>query len=159
MNLQPYPIMKKNLFDIAVSNQLVKRSQQLKLASQPLWGSMTPIEMLRHCSEAIHATLKPRPFDTPATVKQKVVKFMMINVIPRLPKGAKAPKHINMQLQPFTLETFESELKNFGKAVETFSTYKEPILNKHPYFGTMSNKHWGIISWMHMDHHLRQFGV
>ena len=151
--------MKKNLFDTAVSNQLVKRSQQLTLASQPLWGSMTPVEMLRHCSEAIHASLTPRPFDTPPTFRQKVVKFMMINVIPKLPKGAKAPWYINMQLQPFTLESFEKELENFEKAVHTFQSHSTPITNKHPYFGTMSNKEWGIVSWMHMDHHLRQFGV
>lgn len=151
--------MKQNLFDVATKDEIIKRSLQLTANSQPGWGSMTPVEMLRHCSEAIHATLKPRKFDTPATFKQKVAKFIMINFVPRLPKGAKAPKYINMQLQPFTLDTFESEVKNFGKAVEAFSTYKEPILNKHPYFGTMSNKHWGIISWMHLDHHLRQFGV
>jgi Na+-transporting NADH:ubiquinone oxidoreductase subunit NqrA len=151
--------MKQNLFDVAAKNEIIKRSLKLTANSQPAWGSMTPVEMLRHCSEAIQATLKPRPFDTPPTLRQKVAKFIMINFVPRLPKGAKAPKHINMQLQPFTLETFESEIENFAKAVEVFSTHKEPILNKHPYFGTMTNKQWGITSWMHMDHHLRQFSL
>ena len=151
--------MKKNLFDVAAKDELIKRALQLTAYSQPAWGSMTPVEMLRHCSEAVQATLKPRPFDTPATLRQKVAKFIMIYVFPRLPKGAKAPKYIDMKLQPFTLETFENELKNFNKSLETFSSYKEPILNKHPYFGTMKNKEWGIVTWMHMDHHLRQFRV
>ncbi len=151
--------MKKNLFDAAVKDELIKRSLQLKPDSQPAWGSMTPVEMLRHCSEAVYSTLIARPSVSPSTIKQKVIKFVMINIIPKLPQGAKAPKHINMALQPFTLETFEKELENFAKAIDTLQHHSTPITNKHPYFGTMSNKEWGIVSWMHMDHHLRQFGV
>ena len=151
--------MKKNLFDVAAKDEMIKRSLQLTPDSQPAWGSMTPVEMLRHCSEAIYSTLNAKQSDTPSTLKQKVAKFLMINIFPRIPKGAKAPKHINMALKPFTLETFENELENFAKAIVTLYLHRTPITNKHPYFGTMNNKHWGIISWMHMDHHLRQFGV
>lgn len=151
--------MKKNLFDVTVKDELIERLSRLTPDSQPAWGSMTPVEMLRHCSEAIYSTLTSRPSDVPTTFKQKMRKFFIIHFIPRIPKGAKAPKHINMALHPFMLETFEKELDNFTKAIATFQNHRTPITNKHPYFGTMSNKEWGIVSWMHMDHHLRQFGV
>jgi hypothetical protein len=30
---------------------------------------------------------------------------------------------------------------------------------KHPFFGPMTAEEWGIISYKHLDHHLKQFGV
>lgn len=29
----------------------------------------------------------------------------------------------------------------------------------HPVFGPLSGREWGRICWMHLDYHLRQFGV
>jgi len=29
----------------------------------------------------------------------------------------------------------------------------------HPFFGTLSADEWGKLTWKHIDHHLRQFGV
>ena len=29
----------------------------------------------------------------------------------------------------------------------------------HPVFGRLSGREWGMICWMHLDYHLRQFGV
>jgi len=31
--------------------------------------------------------------------------------------------------------------------------------HKHPYFGTLSNKQWGMASYKHISYHLNQFGV
>ena len=72
--------MKKNLFDVAAKDEMIKRSLQLRPDSLPAWGSMTTVEMLRHCSEAIYSTLNARQSDTPSTLKQRVAKFLMINI-------------------------------------------------------------------------------
>lgn len=29
----------------------------------------------------------------------------------------------------------------------------------HPAFGPLSGREWDVLSWKHLDHHLRQFGV
>ena len=29
----------------------------------------------------------------------------------------------------------------------------------HPIFGRVSGQEWGLLCWMHLDYHLRQFGV
>ena len=30
---------------------------------------------------------------------------------------------------------------------------------RHPWFGSISGKEWGLVCWRHLDYHLRQFGV
>ncbi|MBK9525384.1 MAG: DUF1569 domain-containing protein [Bacteroidetes bacterium] len=29
---------------------------------------------------------------------------------------------------------------------------------EHPYFGKLSSREWGRITYLHLDHHLKQFG-
>ena len=38
---------------------------------------------------------------------------------------------------------------------------KDPLdkWGAHPVFGRLSGREWGRICWMHLDYHLRQFGV
>jgi hypothetical protein len=33
------------------------------------------------------------------------------------------------------------------------------ILSPHPAFGALARTEWGVLTWKHFDHHLRQFGV
>ena len=30
---------------------------------------------------------------------------------------------------------------------------------EHPAFGQLNGRMWGVLTWRHLDHHLRQFGV
>lgn len=152
--------MKKNLFDVEVVDELSDRLKKLSVNSKPQWGNMTAVEMMRHCTEAINLTLQTRPpSNHNSTFRQKLNKFLILHFIKKIPKGKQAPKQINMALRPFTLDTFENEQANYHEALQRFKTHKTPILNSHPYFGKMINKQWGIVTWMHLDHHMRQFGV
>ena len=151
--------MKKNLFDAGVKDEVIARAMKLTAQSERAWGSMTPVEMLRHCSEALSATLSNYKASKPTTLKQRVQRFMMLNVIPEFPQGAKTPAPLDMKQNKIVTLGLEKELQTFAERVNTFYNYKELFTSSHPYFGNLSRKQWGIISWMHIDHHLRQFGV
>ena len=151
--------MKKNLFEESVSEQIINRAARLTNESLPLWGTMTAGEMLRHCSVALAATLSTPNEVRPTTIKQKISRFLMLNVIPTFPKGAKTPHPLNMKKNNITVEALANELENFNTHVHQFVQHQQPVVVSHPYFGRMSRKQWGIVTWMHLDHHLRQFGV
>ncbi len=70
---------------------------------------MNPAEMLRHCSEALSATMAGYESALPGTLKQKVFKFLMLNVIPRFPKGAKTPRQLDMKYNNITTLGMQNE--------------------------------------------------
>jgi hypothetical protein len=43
--------------------------------------------------------------------------------------------------------------------MEQFAAKQERELQPHPMFGRMTTVQWQRWGWLHMDHHLRQFGV
>jgi len=151
--------MKKNLFDNGVSEQVILRAAQLHENSKPAWGTMNAAEMLRHCSAALAATLSTPKEIKPTTLKQRIARFAMLNFIPAFPKEAKAPDVLDMKKNKMAVDDLPKELESFNNQVVQFVQHQQPILVSHPYFGAMSNKQWGILTWMHLDHHLRQFGV
>jgi hypothetical protein len=78
--------------------------------------------------------------------------------MPRFPKGAQAPKKFQVKGTVGASE-FEKEKQGFINSVQRFATHSGPIAHHHPYFGKLSTEQWGLASWKHVDHHLRQFGV
>jgi hypothetical protein len=56
-------------------------------------------------------------------------------------------------------DQFEKEKQAFIETVHRFANHAQPIGHFHPYFGKLSTEQWGLTSWKHVDHHLRQFGV
>ena len=47
---------------------------------------------------------------------------------------------------------YPSPMADFGYDI---SDYK----GIHPLFGSMSRREWGVVTYKHVDHHLKQFGV
>jgi hypothetical protein len=82
-----------------------------------------------------------------------------LNVIKKFPKNAKAPERFDVKKRQLKTDEFEVELEHYIKLSTRFGIHKEPIIVSHPYFGKLSTKQWGQFTWMHLDHHLRQFGV
>ena len=151
--------MKKNILDKAVAEDLILRANNLKEGDLPQWGTMTATEMLHHCNRVLNATMLGEASDKKRTAKQFVLKFLFVKVMPRFPKGAKAPGRFDLKKNPATNDNFEKEKHEFLEMIEKFQRNEKEFNAHHPIFGNLTNKEWGIFTWMHMDHHLRQFGV
>ncbi len=151
--------MKKNIFDEAAKQEILNRSLQLTEESAPLWGTMNAAEMLRHCSEALKATLIQQDSYKPTTIKQKIARFAMLNFIKAFPKGAKTTKQLDVKKNNITGLLLPVERESYNSMVQTFVDFKGDFKTHHPYFGNLTRNKWGTFTWMHLDHHLRQFGV
>lgn len=151
--------MKKNLLEEKVKVEIINRSRQLNEDAAPLWGKMNAAEMLHHCAKALQVTLQQPQSGKPSTLKQSIARYLVLLFVPRLPKGARAPHLLDVKRNNITGLSFENELAQFANSMELFYRFEDKILTTHPYFGQMSRKQWGVLTWMHIDHHLRQFGV
>ena len=152
-------VMKKNLLDKDSVEKLIGRVQNLRQDSAPLWGSMTATEMLVHCNKVHQHLLLPTTSTNKKTsLKQYLIRWMALYVMPHFPKNAKAPKGFETR-GTVTDAAFEEQKQFFIQLASRFSQHKAPIQHHHPYFGNLSTTQWGLSAWKHADHHLRQFGV
>jgi Protein of unknown function (DUF1569) len=56
---------------------------------------------------------------------------------------------------------FVVERQRLRESIERFATSGPGICTKHPhfYFGPLTPVEWAALTYQHLDHHLRKFGV
>lgn len=152
--------MKKNLLDKEANELIVQRVQKLRADTRPHWGTMSATEMLLHCNKAheLMLTTPTAPSGKGTTVTQYLTRWVVLYLLPKLPKNARAPGQIRTR-GTINDAAFEEQKQAFIALMRRFPQHTEPIQHDHPYFGALRTQQWGLSGWKHVDHHLRQFGV
>ncbi len=150
--------MKKNLWDPATAEAVIERLKLLKPDSGNHWGKMQVTEMLLHCTLANNFMFDDETAYQRPTIVQRVKQFICFNYFARLPRNRIGPKRLESRHQTNERQ-FEEQQNAAIISVERFTTHQRPIKSLHAGLGWLSRKQWGLIAYMHMDHHLRQFGV
>jgi hypothetical protein len=151
--------MSKNIFNKTDAEEIIARAQQLNPGSKPNWGSMTVTEMLHHCNTINKKILEGNPNGKRSTLKQQLIKILVLHITKHIPKNIKIKPNSHHKKAPVPADNFEEEKKKFATTIREFSETQKPIQGSHPILGKLSRKEWGIFTWLHMDHHLRQYGV
>jgi hypothetical protein len=149
----------KNVFDPAVTAELIHRIEQLNPQSPALWGKMSVDQMLAHCCVAYEMALT----DTHPKANP-VMRFLLKNFVK---KGVvnEVPYKKNLPTAPAFRIKNE---KNFGEEKGRLIAFLEQTLatgaarfegKESPSFGPMTAKEWNNLLYKHLDHHLNQFGV
>lgn len=159
LRLTKHQTMKKNLLDPGVAEELLARAGTLKPYSKPLWGCMTASQMIRHCTLANRQIVDGSLAREGAIAfRQKLVRFLCLYVLPGFPKNKKGAASIETDHLVLADEDWTNLLEDYSASLSDFTRQSHlPFL--HPAFGALSTRQWGLATWMHMDHHLRQFGV
>jgi len=147
-----------NLFQPEAATGIVMRIAALKPEAHALWGKMNVAQMLKHCQAPLEVSLGERNLKHSFIGKLfgKVAKKKMLGEEPfkkNLPTDAS-----------FVVKderNFYDEHHKLMSLIRQFSeTNPDTIAAKvHPFFGRMTKEEWGILSWKHLDHHLKQFGA
>ncbi len=150
----------KNIRNKPDYDEVISRIATLKKDSLRQWGIMTVEQMLAHCSDQIRlATGEKQPHEKPTFINRNIAKYLGL-WLPRIPfKNMKDPVDMNQKYYgtPSTdIETEKQNLTSLVNAVRNFPDEKE--LNAHPMFGALNLSQWGRFIYVHIDHHLRQFG-
>jgi hypothetical protein len=136
---------------------LVRRLQSLSPSSTRQWGSLDVVGMLQHLNLSARMTVGELSV---ASSNKRVfqmfpLKHLILYVLP-FPKGAPTAA----ELKPANASTFEAERAALLAVLERIGTGPtEGSGPAHPLFGPMTWKEWGVVTYKHADHHLKQFGV
>jgi hypothetical protein len=118
---------------------------------------MDVTNMLEHLQLAARMTLG----ELPVVCKNKrafqmfPLKHLILYVLP-FPKGAPTSD----ELKPVDVVAFEEERAALLELLERIGTGpREGDGPVHPLFGPLTWREWGVATYKHTDHHLKQFGA
>ena len=134
-----------------------RRLRSLSLSSTRRWGSMDVVAMLQHLRLSARMTLGE--LSVPSVNKRPFqmfpLKHVILYVLP-FPKGAPTAP----ELKPADAVSFEEERAALLELLDRIATGpREGVGPAHPLFGPLTWREWGVVTYKHADHHLKQFGA
>ena len=149
------------LFDRSVRGRVEARVQGLRPDSVRQWGQMTAHQAICHMSDALRMSLNERTVAAVPTAFRPAIRFIALWVPMRWPGGRiKTIPEVEQGVGGTPPGDFERDRADLLELLSRFcAASPDGRCPTHPIFGPMSTAAWGRWAYLHMDHHLRQFGL
>jgi len=152
--------VKRDLADSAQRVALAARLRRLAPDSPRQWGRMTPHQAICHLSDSFRAIMGDKSASSIATpFSRTVIKWIALNAPMKWPPGVKTMPEVDQEVGGTKPVEFARDRHDLEALMEQFAVKQGRELQPHPMFGRMTTEQWQRWGWLHMDHHLRQFGV
>ncbi len=146
----------KSLWSKEARDEVGQRVGRLRADSERRWGTLGAGQAVCHLSDQLRLALGDLPEPTPVgPFRFRPLAYALIHWLP-WPKGVESPDGA------FTTapEEFERDRRQLLDLIERFPTRpRDDKWPAHGSFGPLDADDWGVLSYRHLDHHLRQFGV
>jgi oxepin-CoA hydrolase / 3-oxo-5,6-dehydrosuberyl-CoA semialdehyde dehydrogenase len=139
---------------------LLHHLDQLNADMKPLWGTMTPQQMVEHLTDGIKLAYGQisLPVETPEDKIEKMQGFLMSDKpFPREFKASFVPEHIDVRHEELELAIDEFVLEWIE--YENYYLENPGATHPHPYYGQLTVEMWDQLQSKHITHHLTQFGI
>lgn len=136
---------------------ICKRIDSVRSTSASRWGRMDARAMLAHLKQSALMALGELPVACKSKRMFQVfpIKHVILHVVP-FPKGAPTAPELLVPVEG-DLDAIRSELVSLVERMGAGPREGDgPV---HPLFGRLSFEEWGVATYKHTDHHLRQFGA
>lgn len=149
----------KNIFDTAVTKEIIERINQLQPSTSPKWGKMSADQMLAHCNITYEMAFEDnhkKPNGFTRLLLKLFVKNSVVNEKPYKKNSRTAPQFLITDAKNFEAEK-ERIIKYLNKTHELGRAHFEGKASLS--FGKLTSNEWNNMFYKHLDHHLTQFGV
>jgi hypothetical protein len=149
----------KTLLNTADRAEVLDRLNGVRPESQRSWGSMSAHQMICHLSDSFRAALGEKQISQSTTFfKHTVYKWVALWLPFQWPHGIKTRPEMDQRQGGTPPAEFASDLEKLRILVDRFSK-SEGEFASHATLGQMSRTERMRHAYLHMDHHLRQFGA
>ncbi|HYH78176.1 MAG TPA: DUF1569 domain-containing protein [Longimicrobium sp.] len=146
----------RTVFDPAAREELIGRMERVRPDVPPQWGKMNAGQMLAHVNASLAmglGELKTAPKRTP--IANPLARWLLIYKL-KWPQGTPTAPEL-LATPP---AEWDADLARFRDLMARMGSRPASAeWPRHPAFGAMTGKQWGDLTYKHLDHHLRQFGV
>lgn len=142
--------------------ELLRRLQALRADSPRRWGRMTAPQAVCHLSDSFRCVIGQRPVSDASSLLGRTLTKWIALYLPLPWPGGRI--HTRPEIDPLAGGTqpadFAADVADLEGLVELVTSWPRRFeWCAHPIFGRMSEGEWMRWGYLHMDHHLRQFGV
>ena len=157
---------KPSLSNSAIKEQIVERLQTIQPDSPRQWGRMTVSQMICHLSDSFRVTMGMKPWKTtrisvtPIPMPRWFLKWVALSTSMPWPRGVPTRPEVDAERGCTRPTQFDQDKAELFVLLDRF--IQEPRdfeWQPHPIFGAMTDADWTRWGYLHMDHHLRQFGA
>lgn len=122
---------------------------------------MSAHQMICHLSDAFRSSMGEKDVSRVSHwIPRSLYRWVALWLPLQWPHGVRGPREWDQQIAGTPPKEFENDMGELRRLLERFT--REPRdfeWRPHPYFGRMSRAEWQRLGYLHMDHHLRQFGA
>jgi hypothetical protein len=151
----------KSLRNNRDKQEVLQRLRLVRPESARRWGKMTAAQMVCHLNDSFKAVIGERSASSVSNILgPNLIKWVALYLPIRWPHGVPTRPE-NDQATGGTKPTeFAADVRELEKLVDRLTRAdKDFNWGRHPLFGPMPESDWLRWGYLHMDHHLRQFGV
>jgi hypothetical protein len=139
---------------------VVRRLQRLTSGAARRFGRMTAPQAVCHMADGFLMAFGRKPVtDESGPLRRTVVKWTALYLPLPWPSGIPTSAGIDQEKDGTCPGEFAADVARLLALVEEFAAAPDLEGRPHPYFGPLTAAEWRRWGWLHMDHHLRQFGV
>lgn len=152
----------KTLTNPADEQSILQRLRSVTPDSQRRWGTMTPNQLFCHLADSYGGVIGERPMEMrDSLVARTLMKWFALYAPLPWPKGIKTGRYADQKRSGTPPAEFERDRATLEAIQRRFIDRVKggAAGTAHPLFGRLSTAEWGRWGYLHMDHHLRQFGV
>ena len=147
----------KTIWETGRQQEIRDRVARLRPDARGVWGKLSAPAMVCHLADSLKMALG----DLPVAPKHMPIRYpplkqFIIYVAP-FPKSAPTAPEL-LTRSPAAWQADLSELQALVDRLVARGRESSPW-PEHPAFGKLSHRAWGVLTYRHMDHHLRQFGA
>ena len=141
--------------------EIIRRLRTVRPECTRKWGRMTAHQMVCHLCDSFRLVTHQKAASPAMGVLQtSVVKWIALYAPLPWPKGVPTRPEVDQEVGGTPPGEFAADLAELEALLEVVTTPRRDYdWPRHPIFGRMSEAAWLRWAYLHMDHHLRQFGL
>ena len=141
--------------------EILHRLRNVRPDSVARWGRMSAHQMVCHLADSIRMATGDMTVSLETSVLMRtMVKWVVLYIPLRWPAGIPTSPEIDQERGGTKPVDFAADVAQLEALVELVTARTDTVGRQHhPRFGKLSDAAWLRWGYLHMDHHLRQFGV
>lgn len=151
----------KTLSSVKDKAEIVQRLGTVTPTSQRQWGKMNVAEMICHLSDALLLAMSEKSAQSVSNVfSRSVMKWVALRTPTQWPHGVSTVPECMAGAGGTPPAAFDRDVIELRRLIDRFTSQPRSFeFADHAIFGKMSESEWMRWGYLHLDHHLRQFGA
>lgn len=141
--------------------EILRRLRTVRADTPRQWGKMNAHQMVCHLTDAFRAvTGQKAASDVSHLVNRSIVKWIALYAPVKWPHGIMTRPEVDQEIGGTKPAAFAADVAELEAFLALITAQPRTITwSPHPIFGKMSDAAMLRWAYLHMDHHLRQFGA